>query len=174
MTRKPWGLGGAIFGFVLTMIITTAGAIVLVATAPAQAAEAAGLNAEGEAAVGAWIAAVASGDPDQVRALSAPEFQIVRGDGSVHALEDYLTDLPALEAVPPMRNVFATATGDQMVVRYTVDAIKDVDGVTVDAFGPRLTVLRKQGDVWLVVAHANFSTVPQDPGAPSINDPPAE
>ena len=144
-------------GFVLSAMLMMALALT------AHAAD--DLQAKGQTAVQAWIDAVATGDPDKVAALSAPEFQIVRGDGSAHDLATYLVDLPVLEAVPEMKNVVVTASADQLVVRYTVDAIKDVDGTTVDAFGPRLTVLRQQDGVWLVVAHSNFSTVPQDPKA---------
>lgn len=135
------------------------GTLALVAS-PARADEA--LNKEAVTAVEAWIHAVASGDPARVEALTAPEFQIVRGDGSAHDRATYLTDLPVLENIPDMHDVVATASGDQMVVRYTVRLTKDVNGTMTDADGPRLTVLRRQDDVWLVVAHSNFAAVVQE------------
>jgi hypothetical protein len=34
-----------------------------------------------------------------------------------------------------------------------------VGGKRVDAYAPRMTVFRKSGDAWLVVAHANFAPI---------------
>lgn len=144
-------------------VLTFVSLLMMALTVPAQASDA--LQAEGKAAVEVWIEAVASGDAEKVAAVSAPEFQIVRGDGSAHDLQGYLRDLPVLQSVPAMENVVVTGSADQLVVRYAVDAVKDVGGKSVDAFGPRLTVLRKDGDTWLVVAHSNFSTIAQDPEA---------
>lgn len=164
MRNSTRRLRRALAAATLSLAILSAGAVAIVADPfiGVAAAQDAGLQAEGKAAVETWIAAVASGDEARVKAVSAPEFQIVRGDGSAHDLATYLVDLPVLTGVPAMKNVFVTGTADTLVVRYTVDAVKDVDGTIVDAFGPRLTVLRKQDGKWLVMAHSNFSTVAQD------------
>ncbi|MCP4386127.1 MAG: nuclear transport factor 2 family protein [Hyphomicrobiales bacterium] len=174
LTNKPRSFSNLVGGALLAITVAAVGTIAntaMVAT-QAYAQESMDLDAVGQAAINAWIEAIASGDQEKVRALSAPEFQIVRGDGSAHALEFYLTDLPVLVGIPVMKNVFATATDNQMVVRYTIDVVKDIEGKSVDAFGPRLTVLRKEGDVWLVVAHANFATVVQEPPGHSVDNSP--
>lgn len=38
-----------------------------------------------------------------------------------------------------------------------------LDGRAVEALAPRLTVFRREGDVWLVVTHANFAQIAGGP-----------
>jgi ketosteroid isomerase-like protein len=52
-----------------------------------------------------------------------------------------------------------TGTSDLLVVRYEVTTDQTRAGKRVQRHAPRLTVFRKQGDNWLVVAHANFATL---------------
>ena len=51
---------------------------------------ASGLDTEAKKAVESWVGAVASGDANAIRAVLAPEFQIVRSDGSAHDFAGYL------------------------------------------------------------------------------------
>jgi ketosteroid isomerase-like protein len=44
-----------------------------------------------------------------------------------------------------------------MVVRYVLSLNATVDGKEEQRSAPRLTVFRRDGDRWLVVAHANFA-----------------
>jgi hypothetical protein len=111
---------------------------------------AANLDAEGKKAIAAWVGAVASGDKSRVSAVLAPEFQIVRSDDTAYDATSYLAStLPKFDRVPEAKNPVVTGYGDYLIARY--------DLVTDKGLAPRLTVFRKSGDAWLVVAHANFA-----------------
>jgi hypothetical protein len=106
-------------------------------------------EAEGKKAIDAWVGAVVSGDKAKVEAVLAPEFQIVRADGSAYDAAGYLAStLPRFGKPPEIKNVIVTGFGDYLVARYAIATDKG------DA--ARLTVFRKSGSAWLVVAHANF------------------
>ena len=62
-----------------------------------------------------------------------------------------IADIPAIEGL------VLTANGDLVVARYVLAVDEIIDGAQVNPFAPRLTVLRRDGDDWLIVAHANFS-----------------
>jgi ketosteroid isomerase-like protein len=121
---------------------------------------ASGLEGEAEKAVEAWVDAVASGDPEKVRAVLAPEFQIVRSDGSAHDFAGYLAGgMSKLDDVPQIAELAVTGYGDQMIVRYVLTLEGSVDGKHMQDKAPRLTVFRRNADGWLVVAHANFARI---------------
>ncbi|MEZ5890450.1 MAG: nuclear transport factor 2 family protein [Xanthobacteraceae bacterium] len=113
-------------------------------------------NAKGE--VEAWAKAVASGNVDTVRQRLAPEFQILRSDGKGYDEAEYLAGgLPKIDSIISVQDVVATEHGNLMVVRYVLSLDATVDGKVVQRRAPRLTVFRRDGDRWLVVAHANFA-----------------
>ena len=115
---------------------------------------------DAEDAVAAWLAAVSDNGPAALAAVLAPEFQILRSDGTGWAREDYLGRGRSQQLKPPVpRDLFATQTGDVLVVRYTLDVEQTIDGGSITGAAPRLTVFRRDGDRWLVVAHANFAPV---------------
>jgi ketosteroid isomerase-like protein len=119
-------------------------------------------NPEKEAgkAVEAWLAAVASGAVDRIRSVLAPEFQIARADGSAHNAADYLaSDLPRFAAMPRVSKLVATRYGDHLVARYWLTVDGTIGGEPMEGEAPRLTVFRRSGDTWLVVAHANFASL---------------
>lgn len=119
---------------------------------------ASGLEAEAQKAVESWVGAVASGDANAVRAVLAPEFQIVRSDGSAHGFEGYLAGgMAKIENVPGIADLAVTGYGDHMIVRYALALEGSVDGKHMEDKAPRLTVFRRKNDAWLVVAHANFA-----------------
>lgn len=127
----------------------------------ANAAEDAGtrhLNAEAKKAVESWANAVASGNAQIVRGYLAPEFQILRSDGKAYDAEQYLAGgMSKIESVISVQDVVATAHANLMVVRYVISLKASADGETMQQSAPRLTVFRREGDHWLVVAHANFA-----------------
>ncbi|HMN87121.1 MAG TPA: nuclear transport factor 2 family protein [Bauldia sp.] len=131
------------------------------ATTPARAAETSTeLAAEANAAIEAWFVAIRSHDPEKLRAIVAPEFQIMRADGSGYGAADYPTSkLPVINALPKVDELVVTKEGDIMVARYMTVIDSTRDGKTVEARAPRLTVFRKVGDTWLVVAHGNFAAL---------------
>ena len=131
----------------------------VVMLSPAHAAEPA-LQAEGSAAVAQWLKAVTSGDQATIGGLLAPEFQIVRSDGSVYDRAGYLAGgLPVITSPPHVEDLVVTAQGDTMVTSYVLTIGQTRGGKTAEARAPRLTVFRKSGDQWLVVAHGNFASL---------------
>jgi hypothetical protein len=106
---------------------------------------------EGQKAVEAWVGAVVTGDVAKIRAVLAPEFQIVREDGSAYDAEGYLkSKLPKFDSAPAINALTVTGFGDYLVARYEIAVGKQKGS------GARLTVFRKSGTTWLVVAHANL------------------
>ena len=121
-----------------------------------------GTNADAEARKVAeqWVQSVASGDKALVEAMLAPEFQIVRADGATYTAADYVkVGLPKIAKAPEIDRLLGTRYGDYLVVRYWLKIDATVDGAAMKQLAPRLTVFRKSGDKWLVVAHSNFAAV---------------
>ncbi len=142
--------------------VAAAVALAVLAALGVQRAEAqtADLQAEGLRAVTAWVGAVTSGDRETVAAVLAPEFQIVRDNGVAYDRDRYLAvGLPKIAATPPISDLVATGTGDLMVVRYVLVIDATVGGAAMQQKAPRLTVFRRDGDRWLVSAHANFAAI---------------
>jgi ketosteroid isomerase-like protein len=111
-------------------------------------------------AVRAFTEAVASADVDALEAILAPEFQIMRANGIGYDRKGYLaSELPAIDQSFERRleDEVATSSGDLLVVRYWLVIEETIDGAPVARRAPRLTVFRRDGDRWLVVAHANFA-----------------
>jgi len=124
------------------------------------AAEQADVQAQGMAALQVFLAAAVVGTPQAFDPVLAPEYQIERADGSGLDKEGYLkSNLPKFAAMPEVSNVKVTGTGDILVVRYEITLDATRNGKRVQRHALRLTVFRKQGDSWLVVAHANFATL---------------
>jgi ketosteroid isomerase-like protein len=129
---------------------------------PAGAAEmsAAERDAAGLAANQAWWAALVVGTPEAIGAVLAPEFQIMRADGTAYDKEGYLASaLPKVAAIPQFSHMAVTEHGDMLITRYWVTVKETRNGKAVVAYAPRLTVFRRDGDAWLVAAHANFATL---------------
>jgi ketosteroid isomerase-like protein len=116
------------------------------------------LEEKAKKAVEAWASAVASGNAEIVRKFLAPEFQILRSDGKAYDKAQYLAGgMSKIDSIISVQDVFATEHGDLMVVRYVISLKASADGGTMQRSAPRLTVFRRNGDRWLVVAHANFA-----------------
>jgi ketosteroid isomerase-like protein len=108
-------------------------------------------------AVKVFVETVASGDVGALEAILAPEFQILRANGVGYDRKGYLaSELPAIDKWR-LEDVVATASGDLLVVRYWLVINQTIDGTPTAQRAPRLTVFRRDGDRWLVVAHANFA-----------------
>jgi ketosteroid isomerase-like protein len=119
-------------------------------------------DAEGLRATEAWLATLVKGEPAGVAAVLAPEFQIVRSDGSAYSKDEYVNGGKARIATQPkIEKLVATGFGDHLVVRYMLTVDETIDGKPVEAHAPRLSVFRKDGDSWLLVAHSNFAKVEQ-------------
>jgi hypothetical protein len=106
-----------------------------------------------------WIEALVGGDPAVVETVLAPEYQILRSDGTGHDKASYLKALPKHMVRPKFSDVIATGDGNVMVVRYRIETDQIVDGKTVTGISPRLSVFRKDSGRWLISAHANFAAL---------------
>ena len=56
-----------------------------------------------------------------------------------------------------------------MVLRYQVAVDQVINGRPVQGTAPRLSALRREGDRWLMVAHANFARIGDRPEIPAWN-----
>jgi ketosteroid isomerase-like protein len=118
------------------------------------------LQAQGMAALKTFWTAIVAGTPAALDPVLAPEYQVQRNDGSGYDKAAYLkSELPKVAAIPEFTSVKVTGSADLLVVRYFVTVDQTRGGKKVQRHAPRLTVFRKQGDAWLVVAHANFATL---------------
>lgn len=106
-----------------------------------------------------WIAALETNDAVAVGKLLAPEFQIMRANGKVFTKESYLKGLSGRRANPKINEISVTSHGDVAVVCYILSIEETLNGKAVQAIAPRLTVLRKAEEGWLIAAHANFAQI---------------
>jgi ketosteroid isomerase-like protein len=114
--------------------------------------------AVGGKAVDTWLGALVKHDPAVIAAVLAPEFQIMRSDGTAFSKDDYIAGgLPTIAKQPEVEKLVVTGHGDTLVARYWLRVEEKAGGKTADAHAPRITVFRKSGDIWLVVAHGNFA-----------------
>jgi hypothetical protein len=121
------------------------------------------LEKEARAAIRMWLeVGLKSGKPEQLDAILAPEFQIQRADGNGFNKADYMKGgLPQIREIREITDVAATQHENIMVVRYRLTIQENVAGKPVEPTGPRLTVFRREGSRWLVVAHSNFAKIAQ-------------
>jgi hypothetical protein len=112
---------------------------------------------QAHAALDPWIDAIMTGDPAAVDKVIAPEYQILRADGSGHDKAGYLKALPKHNTKTTFSDIIATGNDTVMVIRYRIETDQVVEGKTVKGVSPRLSVFRKEGDRWLLSAHANFA-----------------
>jgi ketosteroid isomerase-like protein len=138
-------------------------AVSVQAQAPKPAAMRLGeVEREGRKAVDAWLKTVASGNVAAVRAAIAPEFQLTRSDGSAYNGGEYVrSGLPKIDGMPAAERMMVTSNGDHLITRYWLKVSETAGGKRIEGYAPRMTVFRKSGDGWLVVAHANFAPIPR-------------
>jgi ketosteroid isomerase-like protein len=119
------------------------------------------LQAEIRTAIEGYFGAIMTGQPGKVAATLAPEFQILRADGSRYDAKTYPeSSLPLIAEMPTIERLTITAEGDFAVASYYIDVNETLDGKVVETFAPRLSVLRKgDGGGWLMVAHGNFAAI---------------
>lgn len=116
------------------------------------------LEAEARAALTRVFDALATGDPEKVRPLLAPEFQIVRASGAAYEKESYLAlSIPKIESKPAFRDLVVTRNGDIVVTRLMIEIEEYLDGKKAESRSQQLIVFRVTPDGWQVVASANFA-----------------
>jgi hypothetical protein len=106
-----------------------------------------------------WADALFTGDPAAVEKVLAPEFQILRSDGSGHDKASYLKLLPQQRIRSKFSDIVATGTADVMVLRYHIETDQTIEGKNVKGISPRLSVFRREAGRWLICAHANFAAL---------------
>ncbi len=106
-----------------------------------------------------WADALFNGDPAVVAKVLAPEYQIVRSNGSAYDKASYLKSLPKQKVRSRFSDIVATGTGDLMVLRYRIETDQIIEGKEVKGISPRLSVFRRKGGRWLISAHANFAPI---------------
>jgi hypothetical protein len=140
----------------MAMAIVTVGGPTTVRAAEAT------LESDGMTALKTWWGALVAGTPAALDTVLAPEFQIMRADGSGYDKAGYLASkLPKVAAIPEFSKLTFSGSGKVIVARYYVTVNETRDGKTVTKHAGRLTVFRQEGDNWLVVAHCNFATLEQ-------------
>ena len=143
----------------LSLVAAAFAFTLLILPRPAPAGDAT-LQELGETAVRHFLDAVASADAEILAAVLAPEFQIMRANGAGYTRAEYLTEsFPSVRiaGTPVIEELVATRDGDLLVTRYKLAIEEEIEGQHVSHLAPRLTVFRRVGSGWLVVAHANFA-----------------
>ena len=128
----------------------------LIGTASAQAAMS---EEDALAAITTWLDALQTGNSSAVEAVLAPEFQILRSDGTGHDRTSYLTDLPKQTSKPEISELAFGSNGETIVARYILRIEQTINNQPVQASAPRLSVFRRGSSGWLIMAHANFAHI---------------
>ena len=131
----------------------------LAALPHAVGAQAAVSEAEAQGAIDSFLEAVFSGDPAKVDQVLAPELQILRSDGKSDDKVSYLGALPKHKERPATSRLKVTGHGSVFVATYSIKTDQTIGGQPVEAISPRLSVFRKEGNRWLIAAHANFAQI---------------
>ena len=111
------------------------------------------IDSEAVGIVGRWQAAIASGDAERIRALTAPDFQIQRPDGKGISLADYLKSDLATSDPAMVEDLAVTSFSNTLVTRYNLRMDGSGDG---GRLAPRLTVFERINGVWLAAAEAEY------------------
>ena len=113
------------------------------------AADESAAGAEAREAIAAFVGAVASADVDGLKAILAPEFQLLRATGVGYDREGYIASgLPTIKEWQ-VEDLVATASDELLVARYQLVVDETIEGVPVARRAPRLTVFRQEGDTEL-------------------------
>ncbi len=124
----------------------------------AAAASREGDTALGRRLVDRFMTMLKNKDLDGLRAFLAPEFQIVRANGTSATRSQYLADLPDVTSFKQDHFV-VTRSGSTLVVRNMAVVDVAVGGQQSAATpAPRLSVFRRSPHTgaWQMAAHGNF------------------
>ena len=118
------------------------------------------LEAEARRALTDVFDALTAGDPERVRPLLAPEFQIVRSDGAVYDKEQYLArSIPHIASKPVFNDLVVTRNRDIVVTSMRLQIEEFLDGRKAESNAPQLIIFRVTPDGWQVVAAGNFAKI---------------
>ena len=145
---KNWITRYLFAGFVSAVVMLSASA----------ASSANDMTEQARALLIAFTEAVLAG-PDALAPILAPEYLIMRTNGTGYDRDGYLNRGAGTVSAQPdfsHEELVVTAAADVLVVRYFLKIDETIDGKPVNKRAPRLTVFRKIDDVWKVVSHSNF------------------
>src|SRR5687768_3887687 len=74
-----------------------------------------------------WADALFSGDPAQVEKVLAPEYQILRSDGSGYDKLSYLRALPIQKIRSKFSDIIATRGPETLVIRYRIETDQEIN-----------------------------------------------
>ena len=129
------------------------------ALSQAAVADAAVSETEAQGAIDGFLDALFSGDVAKVGQVLSREFQILRSDGKSYDKASYLGALPKHKVRPTTSKLKVTGHQGIIVVSYIIKTEQTINGKSVEAVSPRLSVFHKEGGRWLIVAHANFAHI---------------
>jgi hypothetical protein len=139
-------------------VLVLLGSIGSASIGDAAAEDGATLEAEAQKALTTVFAALMTGDPEKVRPLLAPEYQVQRSDGKGYDKAAYLAlSIPKIAAMPTFRDLAITRNGEIVVVRLMLEIEETIEGKVADRVSPQLMVFRISPDGWQVAAAANFA-----------------
>ncbi len=146
---------------IVSLVASLLAVVVVLAVAPAAAAATtsnASDTALGRRLVDRFMTMLEHKDVAGLRALLAPEFQIVRSNGISATRAEYLAHLPEVSSFR-QSDFVVTRHGDSLVVRNNAIVDVVVDGQqSAGTSSPRLSTFRKdpRTGTWRMVAHGNF------------------
>src|SRR5687767_2529262 len=132
------------------------GVAAFVLAVPPSRAQSAASESEALEALDPWADALFSGDPARVEKVLAPEYQILRSDGSGYDKASYLQALPVQKIRSKFSDIVATRGPETLVIRYNIETDQEIGGKPIGV-SPRLSVFRREAGRWLIVSHANFA-----------------
>ena len=100
-------------------------------------------------------------DTEALDALLAPDYQLVRNDGTRATKEEYLAE-PATVDSYSIANVKGTSTGNTLVVSFDLTIEEEINGQQIAETAPRLGSFVWDGEDWLLLSWANFGVPPED------------
>jgi hypothetical protein len=117
----------------------------------------------GTALVERFFDLLRDGDTKGLKTLLSAGFQLQGADGGYLDKQEFVADPPDVESYD-LSNVKVTRAGDVLVVRYDVQAVVTIDGVSQSRDpAPRLSVFVRGKRDWQLVAHANFNVPAEEP-----------
>jgi hypothetical protein len=149
--------------------LAAAGATSVLVTMPATAAPRSAIvlassdTTRGTALVERFFDLLQDGNVKGLKALLSSGFQLQGADGGYLDKQEFVADPPDVESYD-LSNVKVTRAGDVLVVRYDVQAVVTIDGVSQSRDpAPRLSVFVHGKRGWQLVAHANFNVPAEEP-----------
>ena len=115
---------------------------------------------DAEKLINNWFSAMIEGNTDKAKDMLAPEFIGLDEEGIARNKQAMLSKKMRLKSYK-LTDFQFSQSGDIIIVTYKNTGTEEMVGnqVTLNKPTPRMTILQKQGDKWLIVAHANLAPI---------------